>query len=172
MERTCKKCGETKPIDKFVKSKGCSEGYCFTCRLCYNSHARQIVNKETRAEKNKQYKVSHKEYFKQYGIQYYKLHKIKFYHQRRKWIENNREKYKEMCNKSSISLKHKLQKRKCSKKAIDSLLDSYIIERLHDIIKIDFKVIKQYPELIENYRQQMRVKRLLKSRKDENIKTS
>jgi len=34
MERTCKKCGETKPIEDFKKNKACKYGYTYKCHDC------------------------------------------------------------------------------------------------------------------------------------------
>ena len=34
MMRECKKCGETKPLDMFVKHKQCKEGRAYTCQAC------------------------------------------------------------------------------------------------------------------------------------------
>ena len=52
------------------------------------------------------------------------------------------------------------------------LKDSYIIQNIMLRFKLKRKNIKAYPELIKSYREQIRIKRLLKSKKHENIKTS
>jgi hypothetical protein len=34
MERTCKKCGETKPIEEFAKNWTCTSGRVMVCKVC------------------------------------------------------------------------------------------------------------------------------------------
>lgn len=46
MERTCKKCGETKPIEEFARSIECKNGYRYTCKICLNkSHLKPLSQK-------------------------------------------------------------------------------------------------------------------------------
>jgi len=46
MERTCKKCRETKPLNEFAKSNECNGGYRYTCKVCLNkSRLRPISQK-------------------------------------------------------------------------------------------------------------------------------
>ena len=47
MKRVCKKCGEEKYIESFVKSKWCKYGYCFTCKKC-QSKINLLYYKENR----------------------------------------------------------------------------------------------------------------------------
>jgi hypothetical protein len=46
MERTCKKCGETKPIEEFSIGRDCKDGYRYTCKICSNkSHLKPLSQK-------------------------------------------------------------------------------------------------------------------------------
>lgn len=72
MERTCKKCGDTKPIEEFVKFK---DTYRNTCKKCANEYAKTIHPILTK-EKQRLYRESHK---------------IQIKKSRKNWYENNKE---------------------------------------------------------------------------------
>lgn len=76
-----------------------------------------------------------------------------------KWKNTNPEKVKE-------------GNRKAEKTHRENLTDRYLIQNIKRTIKIPPEIIKEHPELIDNYRMQIKVKRLLKNKKDENSKTS
>ena len=61
MERTCRKCGETKPIEEFVKCKNRREGIIYLCKLCHREdHVR--YREDHRLElilKSQQYRLTH-----------------------------------------------------------------------------------------------------------------
>ena len=66
-------------------------------------------------------------------------------------------------NKASKKFYGKLNSKK--------LKDPYIIEIIRSNTGLENKTIHEHPELIENYRQQIKLKRLLKQKKND-IKTS
>ena len=55
MERTCKKCGETKPIEEFTKSPFCIYGYSYSCSDC-----KRIYDKDRRPAPKPKYKPTEK----------------------------------------------------------------------------------------------------------------
>jgi hypothetical protein len=57
MERTCQKCGETKPIEEFDKNKNRSYGYTNTCKKC-----RTITQKKYRETHREKIKEDNKKY--------------------------------------------------------------------------------------------------------------
>ena len=161
MERTCRKCGETKPIEKFVKN----ENSCKVCRAEYKKeyyiknkeHVKeyQIKNKDEIKNRKKEYHLKNKEYFKEH---------------RKKYRIKNKEYIKEY-NKEYM-IKNKEYIKEYGKKIRDDLNESYILARIRSNTGLSIKTAKQHPELIENFRQQILIKRLIKSKKNENIKTS
>jgi hypothetical protein len=307
MERTCKKCGETKPIEEFIKRKDRPIGYFAQCRKCNNKrnksrrdldadkarekerlwykkhytethqdlikeqeYKKELLNKglnicikckeikpvnEFRKDRNtcklcrkiqlSEYRISNKEYIKnrlhsnyiknrekqlRQSKLYYRLHRDgilllnKIYRESHKaeqsilgkeWrgshkehiskyrelnktrINNNRRRYSGL-NKDKIKKwgrnnynKHKDKIREKneewkrthveqynryiklrSRKQVDGLIDNYIIQIIVRNYKISQDIVKQHPELIENWRQQIKIKRLLKQKKHEDIKAS
>lgn len=140
MERTCKKCGETKPIEEFCKSKECLFGYSHQCQKCRRLH----YNKEIR----QRYYETRKEEIRKIA----RLYKIR----NRNWISKKQREY--------YTTHPILRKEKCNRRARD-LQDCYLINHLCRDFRLTAKDIRQHPELIENYRQQIKIKRLLKSKK-------
>ena len=67
-----------------------------------------------------------------------------------------------------LHAKQKLQ----NQKNRDELRDTYVKDQIRRVFSIPTKTIYEYPDLIENYRQQIKVKRLLKTKKDESNETS
>ena len=45
--KVCKRCGDEKPIDEFVKAKQCPDGYRNTCKTCHNIATKAIVRDYT-----------------------------------------------------------------------------------------------------------------------------
>jgi len=128
MERTCKKCGETKPIEEFRISRIYKDKvyYMHICRKCYN--------------------INHK-FWRKLNSEILKSE-----------YERNRDKMLIRMNEYA-------------KKRTDNLHDSYVAYIIKNSINLSIKIIRQHPGLIENWRQQIRIKRLLKQKKND-IKTS
>jgi hypothetical protein len=61
--KTCKQCGEVKPLDEFHKSKSTRDGYRGDCKACHNATSRQwrAAHPERMAALNKQWKQDHPE---------------------------------------------------------------------------------------------------------------
>jgi hypothetical protein len=216
MERTCKKCGETKSIEEFSKNTECKEGRRHTCKICSNfSNLKPLsqnkINKidllirglkkccscknvkqtsefykapstdgyrgrciicdkdmskrwgEKNREKHrlsaKEYRINHLEQCKQTVRKYRKLHKEKCYELNMLWSNKN---------KKYVAEKKKITERLNR----NNLKDTYMINIMMAVLNLSRKTLYQHPELIENYRQQIKVKRLLKQKKHENFETS
>lgn len=174
MERTCKKCGEIKPIESFRNKyyKDWPNKFSHTCKLCEAKHSKeyQIKNRGKRKlyeknnlkrlnEQHKKWRDSNHERVLECERKYWKNNLERKRILQKQWTHNNRE----IVNKAA-----KLRQ----KKYVEKLLDSYIIARIKNEFKMEHKIIKENPELIENYRQQIKVKRLLKQKKHENAEAS
>jgi len=84
--KTCSKCGETKPIDEFIKN----ENVCKICRSQYDKEYR-LKNKE----KIKEYRRINKDKIKKYHKEYHKKHKKTLCNRSAEYYENNKDKMRE-----------------------------------------------------------------------------
>jgi hypothetical protein len=125
IERKCTGCGETKPMDEFIKDKRKPSGRGSRCLSCSRKRGKKY------------------------------------------WGENK--------NKLMIRRKDYRQKNEAyyRNRRISLLSDGYIANNIRQTINLSTLTIKQNPDLIENYRQQIKVKRLIKSKKnDKSTETS
>lgn len=115
--RTCKKCGETKPITEFYKH---GDYYATQCKDCAREYSRDYTreHREERLKYSKEYYHSHKEQAREY---------------KRKWEEKNRGWKNECARKWSREHKEQLleKQRKYRKKnpekcRAQSLVNSYV----------------------------------------------
>lgn len=139
MERTCKKCGETKSIDEFKRSTHCKLGYSYQCKKCRSKYDKsRIINNVKKLESQKKYRNSQKG--------------------RKKWAE-----YYEN-NKSDILTYHKnINKQnhhKLTRERRKILTDGYLVSKIRQNTGINTDFIYKYPELIEAKRIQLQLKRL------------
>jgi len=95
----------------------------------------------------------------------------------KKWRNKNKLKVKaykkvyEEENKEQTLIGH----RKRNKKSIEKLVDCYVVHQIKQRTGLSTETIRNNPELIDNHRIQIIVKRLIKTKKDEyakNTKTS
>lgn len=158
--RVCKKCGEEKPFNKFAKIKTAIGGRGHICNSCKKKKYRQSeagkraiklyreLNKDDLRAKEKIYKKiynkRHPEIVKARQLRYKKRHPDRI-------NKKNRRRYK---------------------RHMEALTDRYVIHIISHTKGIPEKTIRKYPELIESYRQQIKLKRLLKQKKNENNETS
>ena len=158
MERTCKKCGETKPIEEFAKVKQNKYGYSYCCKKCTSNYTCEYQKTNSNyKEYQKKYRKAHKDYFIEYSKEYQK-NNIKHLK------EYNKEHYKN-------NIKHyKEYSKKYWRNDIDTISDRYIcILFFH--IGLSSQTIKQYPGLIELHRVNLKIKRFIKNqRQNENNK--
>jgi hypothetical protein len=199
MERTCKKCGETKPIEEFRKRQQWFSNQCKKCDYIDRKKWAEL-NKDNSRKKRKEWCERNKDYTKKYNKIHKERNKEKLSIQQKKWYEENRDiilqkakiygernKERRTKNKKEWDSKNKEKRKKDRRmwseinkdKVIeqqrierDELKDIYVIRGIHSFTGMKFKIIRQHPELIESWRQQIKVKRLLKQKKNENISTS
>ena len=85
--RTCKVCGQTKPVTEYYKHAGY---YGAKCKECAKAYSRE-------------YERKHKEERIAYRKKYYAEHKEIMALKNKKWVENNREKHRQHCRKSNAA---------------------------------------------------------------------
>jgi len=156
MERTCKKCGETKPIEEFAKGVNIN-----SCKLCYHIYL-------------KKYRDLHREKILQSQRKYDQLHRDERSAKSRKYWKENKEMCKSKENKYRLNhkaqirirhrkyrLQHKENIINTRNKHKENMTDSYISMCL----KLKVPELKQHPELIELKRIQLKIFRLTKKEK-------
>ncbi len=108
------------------------------------------------------------------GILYYENNKNKVKRQHREkrdlliqqnkqWRKENKDKikkYKELTKDKRI-----IQQKKDHKKSINKLSNWYVCNNIRARTGLSLKTIREHPELIESYREQIKLKRLLKQKK-------
>ena len=94
--RTCKKCGETKPLTAFNFRKE-SNTYRWDCKDCRkaNQKAYYEQNKDIFAKKSKEWRKVNYEYWQQSRAKYYQNNKEVFNKRNKKWVSKNRHKVNE-----------------------------------------------------------------------------
>jgi hypothetical protein len=184
MERTCKKCGETKPIEEFYKDRG---SYRSACKMCYKDLNRSYLqaNRNKVCDHQKKYYQENKEKYKAYvkENEEYILKQRKMRYERdgqimrakhRGWLKNNKEHVKEY-SKLYYAQNKDIQSEK-KKMFAKELTDGYIIGAIQHAIGYNSQTIRQNPKLIKLYRQQIehhrkynQLQQSLKLLKNENI---
>lgn len=120
---------------------------------------RYIINQEKIKLRAKKWYEEHKDVVK-------KAHASKSDELKKKnkeWRSVNKEKIKKY--KVKTKEKIKIQQKKDRKKAIDKLADWYVVNNIAARTGLSLSTIRQHPDLIENHKQQLQLKRLLKSKK-------
>ena len=89
--KTCKTCGEEKPIEEFVKSKNTKDGRLNKCKLCDNLVRKEqyYANHEYRKQKDKEYREKNKEKVKLWSHKYKEKNREKIRIADREWRKNN-----------------------------------------------------------------------------------
>jgi hypothetical protein len=195
MERTCKKCGETKPIEEFVKDKLKSNGYKNICKKCRNYKTRLSyrLNPEKSKIRTLNYRKNNRERYlaraRKYNFDHREENSIKNKIRRDKVKKENPEKiiqkrHIDYIKTREISLRqskiyalshpemYRLASKKYHNKVKEELGDEYVIAIFKPASGLRITTIKNNPELIEKWRQQIKIKRLLKQKKNENTETS
>ncbi len=122
-------------------------------------------------EQKRKYYEKRKEELKAYAIKWYKENKETVLKQHqdkseelkadcKKWRSENKDKVKEY--KLKTTEERKVQAKKDRKKATNKLVDWYVINNIKARTGLSIESIKKYPELIQNHKQQIQLKRLLK----------
>ena len=103
MMKTCIKCGETKELTEFYKSKKNKDGYRGRCISCYRKHS--ICDKDKLKEYKKQYYLKNKVHLSEIQKKYEHENRDRINENHRKWVEKNPGRRKEICHKSYLKNK-------------------------------------------------------------------
>ena len=144
MERTCKKCGETKPIEEFVKRAN-SKYVRYSCKLCANKNGKLA---------NKKFYKNHKNQINEGCRNYYNEHKKRINQRSLQYISNK------MKSDPIFRAKRNALHRKIDNKCTALLYDRYVANNIRLLTGISVRVIQQHPELIECKRLIIKIKRL------------
>lgn len=95
--KTCKNCGEEKPIEEFVKNKNTKDGRLNRCYICDRLIRKKqyYTNHEYRKQKEKEYREKNKEKVKLWSHKYKEKNREKIRLAEREWRKNNPEKSRE-----------------------------------------------------------------------------
>lgn len=200
-KKVCTKCGEEKDISEFYlhrpECKICIKEYKKRHRDEYTEYERQRrkKNPEHIKELRRKYYKINPEKRKEQQARYFQKHKAKIYDKDRKRQNTNEykeyrkrywSKYKEregikekkrdydliyakqyrQTDNYKRSLPDKMNKNK--ERNVLKISDAYI----GAILRLSVKIIKPFPEFIESKRAEIKIKRLIKTKKNENIKAS
>ena len=176
MERTCKKCGETKPIEDFPKdtTNKYSKGHKYTCKSCCH-----ISSKKWRVDNAKEYRELNKARINEYFRNYYQnnknklkeIHKVSSSKHRNKYPNKIKERNKTQYLKNQkynkiraikYQQEHIEQHKINGHNLIIKLPDSYVISKL-ERMGLNKHIIEQYPDLIDLKRVQIKILRLTKN---------
>lgn len=81
----------------------------------------------------------------------------------KKWRDQNKDKIKNY--KEQTKDKRIVQQKKDRKKAIDKLSNWYVCNNIKARTGLSLKTIREHPELIDSFKEQIKLKRLLKQKK-------
>jgi len=156
--KTCSKCREEKDESLFPKSKGSKGGIRNICKKCHSEQIKEIKKKIPidllrSRELLANIKYSKSEKYKSWWREYRITHKETLKVNRNKCISKNPEKYKSIVENNKTLVKAH------QRKYVDELHDGY----LRQILKNEFDIVKDYPELIEVKRIMIKTKRLCRT---------
>ncbi len=146
-------------------------------------------NKNKIKAKHREYRRKNRDKILKGKKKYREENREKCYQQYKNWVGNNPEKYKSIQQKytdihrdeinkrrlDSYYKNHSENKKKSRKfqaKKREQLHDSYLIQKVKRDTGLDYKTVKSHPEILKTKRMQIKVKRLLKNKNDENTETS
>lgn len=153
--RTCKRCNKRKYLTSFPKDKRYWLGYSYVCIDC--NPKRKEEKKQDRRNKQKEYKIKNRAKILEAHKQYHKEHREQERQYCKEWKEQNKD-------KRYLKNRHKIE--------VADLTNDYLLNCIKRTYDLSREVLKQHPDLIESYRLQIKIKRLLKQKRHENIKTS
>jgi hypothetical protein len=171
MERTCKKCDETKSIEEFSKDKSCKYGYSHVCKKCVLERSKKYAkdNPEKIHLKSINYYNKNKDKLQKKAKDYYTKNKNKILSNKKydenakiaqlKYKKNNPEKISKIQSKYWINNKSKIKIKAKGRYKKYLLTDGYLIRVIKKDHNLSTEEIKSNPELlilkriaIENYR--------------------
>jgi len=191
MKRVCIKCGVEKEIEELRKRNDCKSGYSNICKQCYKEYNKKYHSKYYQNNKIKcreaaeEYRRSHPEYRKRRNKLNYLRRKMnpdfilkEKMRSKKRGERGDHAKYRKenkelMASRRKMSYSKNIDKIKIKTKEYRKQLpDYYIVQKIQASTKLNPKTIRLYPDLIKSYRQQIKMKRLLKQKKNESNETS
>ena len=99
--RVCRKCGQEKPLEEFVKDKTRELGYSYTCKHCRREHAckYRADNHEKVLERTRKWRVDNPEKVREYDRKYRADNHEKILEYGRKHYAENSERYNKYSRK-------------------------------------------------------------------------
>lgn len=153
--KVCTKCGEEKLLERFSKQKDCLHGRRNECKNCYNARLRKWYS-ENSGRVNYERRI----------IREAEVDRFRGY--ANKWGEQNPDAKRESANRYYYNggKEKQLEYSKVwAKEQSDKLTDRYIMKMINNVTGMSWEEIKQHPELIEDKRELIKAKRILKQLK-------
>jgi len=162
MKRTCKKCGETKPIEEFDIQKDCIGGRRPSCKQCrkmvdvitYKKRMEDIEYKEMVYRKKREWYYKNKEHVMSYDKSYRKKNAEYYKEYGKQYYEKNAEYYKEYGKEYNKKWRES-NKQRCRYNSV--------IGNLSRSINIPFKILSKHSNLVGLKIEQLKLLRLTKT---------
>ena len=162
--RVCRKCGQEKPLEEFVRDKTCASGYRHTCKQCDREWRRMwdAANADKRREWNRKWYAENPEKCREWSRKWLIAHPEKVREYKRKYYLANAEKFTERCRKWRIANPEKCRERNRKRGINDckSLTDRYLRDKLRR------NNLPITPETIDYKRIQLKLYREIKKQTD------
>ena len=159
--RVCRKCGQEKPLEEFVKDKTCALDHGHTCKQCKAEQRRKwrAANPEKVRELKRKWRAANSEKVREYDRKYRAANPEKAREILYKWRAANPEKVRELNRKYRAANPEKV--REYDRKYREELSDSYLTGQLkHTHLPIT-------PETIDYKRIQLKLYREIKNQQND-----
>lgn len=159
--RVCRKCGQEKPLEEFVKDKTRELGYSYTCKHCRREHAckYRADNHEKVLERTRKWRVDNPEKVREYDRKYRADNHEKILEYGRKHYAENSERYKKYSRKWQAANPEKVRETRRYKREI--LSDGYLRRQLKR------RNLPVTPETIDYKRIQLKLYREIKKQQND-----
>ena len=159
--RVCRKCGQEKPLEEFVKDKTRELGYNYTCKQCKREHAckYRADNHEKILEYGRKHYAENSERYKKYSRKHYAENSERYKKYSRKHYAENSERYKKYSRKWHAANLEKVREIRRYKREI--LSDGYLRRQLKQ------RNLPVTPETIDYKRIQLKLYREIKNQQND-----
>lgn len=159
--RVCRKCGQEKPLEEFVKDKTRELGYSYTCKHCRREHAckYRADNHEKVLERTRKWRVDNPEKVREYDRKYRADNHEKILEYVRKHYAENSERYNKYSRKWQAANPEKVRETRRYLREI--LSDGYLRRQLKQ------RNLPVTPETIDYKRIQLKLYREIKKQQND-----
>lgn len=159
--RVCRKCGQEKPLEEFVKDKTRELGYSYTCKHCRREHAckYRADNHEKVLERTRKWRVDNPEKVREYDRKYRADNHEKILEYGRKHYAENSERYNKYSRKWQAANPEKVRETRRYRREI--LSDGYLRRQLKQ------RNLPVTPETIDYKRIQLKLYREIKKQQND-----